>query len=215
MRTGKLNSNLSRHFRENMWLYIVSLLCLSTGIVLGVYTVKYMGDMERQDLVSYFLGFKSNINSAEINNTAILIERIKSSLPVIIIIWAIGITVIGIPVVLIADIIKGFTFGFTISFLLYSLGYKGVWFVILGIIPQNIIYIPCIIIGSVLSMQLSLSKLKGKVNKQINYNKNHFLEYSTAFIIIVLIMILGFLYEAYITPKAIQTVAMMTGSVAV
>jgi hypothetical protein len=56
-------------------------------------------------------------------------------------------------------------------------------------------------------------KLKDRVNKQVNYNKNYILDYSTTFFIIVLIMILGCLYQAYITPKAIQTVAVIAGSV--
>ena len=213
MRKAKLGNGLSRHFQESIWLYVVSLLCLFTGIVLGIYTVKYMGDMERQDLVSYFLGFKSNIKSIEINNTAILIKSIKSNLPMIIIIWLVGITVIGIPIVLIIDIIKGFSFGFTLTFIIYSMGYKGIWFILLSIIPQNIIYLPCIIVASVLSMRLSMMKLKDRVNKQMNYNKNYVLDYSITFLILVLITILGCLYQAYITPKAIQTVAFISGSV--
>lgn len=213
MRKVKLGSGLSRHFQESMWLYVVSLLCLFTGIVLGVYTVKYMGEMERQDLISYFLGFKNNIGSIEVNNTAILIKSIKSNLPMLIIIWLVGITVIGIPIVLIIDIIKGFSFGFTLTFVLYSMGYKGIWFIFLSIIPQNIIYIPCIIVASVLSMRLSMMKLKDRVNKQVNYSKNYILDYSVTFIILILVIILGCLYQAYITPKAIQTVALILGSV--
>jgi stage II sporulation protein M len=209
----RANSSLSKHFHESMWLYVVSLLCLFTGIVLGIYTVKYMDDRLRQDVISYFLNFNENISSIEVNNTAVLLESLKSNLPMILILWVVGLTIIGIPIVLIVDIVKGFSFGFATYFAFYSMGYKGTWFVLLGVLPQNIIYIPCLIVASVLAMRLSLSKLKDRVNKQINYNKNYFLEYSTTFFIIVLVMILGFLYEAYVTPKAIQTVAAMAGSV--
>ena len=54
MRKIKAKNNVSRHFQESMWLYVITLVCLFTGTVLGIYTVKYMGDMERQDLINYF-----------------------------------------------------------------------------------------------------------------------------------------------------------------
>ncbi|WP_163194716.1 stage II sporulation protein M [Clostridium thermarum] len=207
MRRLNTGSNLSRHFQESMWLYIVSLLCLFTGIVLGIYTVRYMDDLQRQDLISYFLDFNKNISTMEVKNTAVMIESLKNNLPILFVLWVAGLTIIGIPIILIVDIVKGFFFGFATTFTFYSMGYKGTWFVLLGVLPQNIIYIPCLIIASVLAMRLSFSKLKDRVNKQINYNKNYFLDYSVTFFIILLVMILGFLYEAYVTPRAIQTIA--------
>ncbi|NLP29125.1 MAG: stage II sporulation protein M [Clostridia bacterium] len=213
MRKIKAKNNVSRHFQESMWLYVITLVCLFTGTVLGIYTVKYMGDMERQDLINYFLSFTNNLGSIEVNNKAILIESIKSNLPIIICLWILGLTIIGIPAILIIDIIKGFSLGFSLSTVFYGLSYKGIWFTLLGVLPQNIIYIPCIIVSSVLAMRLSLFKLKDKVNKQVNYNKSYFVEYSITFLIITLIMILGFIYEAYITPKALQSLAILSGSV--
>lgn len=213
MRKLKTGSNLSRHFQESMWLYIVSILCLFTGIVLGIYTVRYMDVVQRQDLVSYFLNFNKNISTVEVKNAAVMIESLKNHLPMLLILWVAGLTIIGIPIILIVDIVKGFFFGFVTSFAFYSMGYKGTWFVLLGVLPQNIIYIPCLIVASVLAMRLSLSKLKYRVNKQINYNKSYFLDYSITYFIILLVMVLGFLYEAYITPRAIQTLAAAVGSV--
>lgn len=213
MKGIKGNNSISRHIQDSLWLYIVCLLCFFTGVVLGIYTVKYMGDMERKDLIDYFLGFKESIGSVEVNNKQILFQSMKSNLPMIVAIWIMGITIVGIPVILIVDIIKGFTFGFTMSFVFYSMGYKGGWFLLMGVLPQNIIYIPCIIVGSVFAMKLSLMKLKDRLNKQINYNGDYFFDYSMTFLIVTLIMILGFLYEAYITPKAIQSVALIVRSV--
>ncbi|MDP4087740.1 MAG: stage II sporulation protein M [Bacillota bacterium] len=213
MRGAKLNRNVSKHFQESLWLYVVCLFCLFTGIVLGIYTVKYMGETERQDLINYFLGFKKTIGSEAVNNKSILIETVKTNVPMIAALWLLGLTIVGIPVILVIDIIKGFTLGFTLTFVFYSMSYSGVGFVLMGVLPQNIIYLPCIVIGSVLAIKLSLAKLKDKLNKQVNYHKNYFLDYSMSFLIIILVMMLGFLYEAYITPRAIQTVAFYAGSV--
>ncbi|EPS49865.1 sporulation protein [Clostridium botulinum CFSAN002367] len=47
---NKFLGNINRHVQENFWLYIISLLCICTGIVLGIYSVKYMGSFEKGDL---------------------------------------------------------------------------------------------------------------------------------------------------------------------
>ncbi|NFB06981.1 stage II sporulation protein M, partial [Clostridium botulinum] len=34
---NKFLGNINRHVQENFWLYIISLLCICTGLVLGIY----------------------------------------------------------------------------------------------------------------------------------------------------------------------------------
>ena len=138
MRKIKAKTNFSRHFQESMWLYVITLVCLFTGIVLGIYTVKYMGDMERQDLINYFLSFANNLDSVEVDNKAILIETIKSNLPIIIGLWILGLTMIGLPAILIIDIIKGFSLGFSLSTIFYGLSYKGIWLLCWEYFPKTL-----------------------------------------------------------------------------
>ena len=214
MRNSMERNAISEHLDENMWLYAVCLVCILTGIVIGIYTVKYMGSVEKKDLTNYFVTFQSNLKSADINRKYILLEILKNNIPMILGIWILGITIVGIPVILIIDIIKGFTFGFTVTFIMDSLGYKGAWFVLMGVIPQNVFYLPCIIVASVLAIRLSVTKLKDKFAKQPGYRyiDNSVVNYSIAFIIICLCMMFGFMYELYITPSAVKTVVMKIGS---
>lgn len=210
-----VNINVNKHIHENIGLYLLTILCLFTGMILGIYTIRYMDVKERQELVNYFLTFKDNIRSTEINRGYIIVDTLKNNLPIILGIWLLGVTMVGMPIILIIDIIKGYTLGFTLTFLFMSLGIKGSVFVLIGVIPQNIIYIPCIIIASVLAMKLSAQKLKEKFNRDAYRNYYSFSSYSLAFIIILVLVLIGAFYEAYITPNAVKAVALSLGSASI
>lgn len=214
MHVNKVSDSFGVHFQKNFWLYVVSLLCLCTGIVLGIYTVKYMGDFEKTDLINYFISFNDSIASTNINNKFIFFETIKNNLPIVFVLWLLGLTIIGIPVILIIDIMKGFTIGFTISFVISGMGIKGLWIALLGVLPQNIIYIPCLVICSVLSMEFSLSKITGKINNSMSIRgRSGNMNYSMTFLIITLAMFLGFIVESYLTPSLIRDIIIGMGSV--
>jgi stage II sporulation protein M len=203
----KIIGFLSRHFQENFWLYVLSLLCLSTGIVLGIYTVKYMSEVQKGDLVNYFGSFTDYLKSYQINRQYVLFETLKNNVPVMILLWVLGFTIIGIPVILIIDIFKGFTLGFTITFIMNGIGIKGIWIALAGIIPQNLIYLPCIILASVFSMELSLYKLRNRLNKPMAKSiGNQYAAYTATFLILLLIMFLGFLIEAYFTTNILKVI---------
>ncbi|GLC32445.1 stage II sporulation protein M [Clostridium omnivorum] len=207
MKNDKLASNFNKHLQENFWLYIISLLCVFTGVVLGIYAVKYMGDFEKSDLVSYIQNFTTNIKSQSINNKNVFLGTLKNNFIMTCAIWFLGLTMIGIPIILVVDVIKGFTLGFSISFFLNGIGSKGIGVVLLGIMPQNIIYIPCIIFCSVIAMEFSLNFLKEKINNK--WTKSIWVKivsYSFAFLIVFLVMCFGFIIEAYISPLLIKLI---------
>lgn len=203
---GKSNlfEALGRHFQEKFWLYIITILFFCTGIVLGIYTVKYMGQVDKGELSNYFISFIEVLDSKPINNKAILFQTLKSNIPMIIAIFVLGFTIIGLPIILVINIIKGFSIGFTFSFLISVMGKKGIALALIGVTPQNIIYIPCTIISSVIAMEISFNKIRNRINRQASISFGESKSYITAFIIILGVIILGGFIEGYITPSIIR-----------
>lgn len=205
MKDNILNSSINKHIQNNFWLYIVSIFCLFTGIVLGIYSVKYMGAIDKSDLQSYLVGFTSSFKNNGIQYQTIFFQTLKNNLPIMIIIWFLGLTMVGLPVIIIIDLIKGFSLGFTIGFMINSIGISGIWVSLLGILPQNIIYIPCILFVSVIAMEFSLELLKDRASKKWTSNLGIRISgYSITFVIASLVMVLGFFLESYITPNLIK-----------
>jgi stage II sporulation protein M len=207
MSENKMLGFINEHVQNNFWLYVVSLLCICTGIVMGIYSVRYMGGFEKSDLLSYLKNFNATINSGSINYKSILIETVKNNIPILLIVWFLGLTMIGIPVILVIDVIKGFTMGFSISFIINSMGIKGIWFSLVGVLPQNIVYVPCIIATSVIAMEFSLMLLKDRGNIW-----NKITSYSISFVLVTIFMIIGFLMEAYVTPNMVKFIVANVGS---
>lgn len=205
MKDSALVKNMNKHVQDNFWLYIVSFLCICTGIVLGIYSVKYMGESSKQDLLNYVDGFFSTLNSENINYKSIFFQSLKNNFLMIAVVWGLGLTILGLPVAIILDVVKGFTIGFTVSFMVGGLGLKGVWTVILGILPQNVIYLCCLVCASVFAMEYSITSIRDRSSKRImNSGTSRFLSYSVSMLTIFLIMIIGFFFEAYVTPNILK-----------
>ncbi len=209
-----LMSNINKHIQENFWLYIISILCVFTGIILGIYSVKYMGTIERNDLVDYMMNFVDPSNTSGISYKLIFWQSIKNNLPVIIFLWFLGLTIVGIPIIIIIDLLKGFTIGFTFSFMISGLGKSGIGIAMLGVLPQNLIYIPCIIFASVVSMEFSIMLLKSKFNKQWTSSiSSRIIYYSVIFIVIIVFLFIGIVIESYIAPYFVKNLINNMGSI--
>ncbi|AAK80027.1 stage II sporulation protein M [Clostridium acetobutylicum] len=203
---------ISNHIKERFWLYIISSLSIGIGFVISVYTVKYMSSYEKNDLMSYILNFTKNKGTVSINYNGVLFQTLKDNIPLIIIIWFLGLTMIGIPVILIIDLLKGFSLGFTITFFVNNLGIKGVTMAFLGVLPQNLIYIPCILFVSVIAMEFSIGLVRCGFNDGIrNRIFTRIGSYSLVFAFAAIFMGMGFLFETYCTPNIIKLTAMQLG----
>lgn len=216
MVNSKLLINFEKHIKGNFWLYIISVFCICIGVIVGIYTVNHMGNLDENNLLSYLKNFTNSITLGNISYKSILIETVKNNFPLIIAIWFLGVTIVGIPIILIIDILKGFTLGFTMTFMINGLGMKGMGLSILMVLPQNFIYVPCIIISSVIAMEFSLMLLKDKVSRQWTSNiGSKIATYSFTFIFITIIMCLGFILESYLTPNIVRLLVKNIGSISV
>lgn len=210
MGNSKVTHKLLEHINKNLIVYLVTILFLCIGIVIGIYSVKYMGDVERNQLISYLNGSFQNITLLEGNNKYVLFEAIKNNLFTVLVIWFLGLSMLGIPLILVIDLFKGFTIGFTSSIVINGLGSKGILINLLTIFPQNIIYIFCIIISSVISMEFSFTLLKSNSLKSINNtntNLAQIVSYSILFMFIIVVMFIGILLEVYVLPDILNLVS--------
>jgi len=173
-----------------------------------------MGEFEQNDLVNYLINFIDPSNTNGISYKLIFLQSIRNNLPVIIFLWFLGLTIVGIPIIIIIDLLKGFTVGFTFSFMISGLGKNGLGIAILGVIPQNLIYIPCIVFASVVSMEFSIMLLKDKFNKQWTSSiSSRIIYYSVIFIAIIILLFIGIIVESYIAPYFVKNLINNLGNV--
>lgn len=200
-------NKLNATFRDKKAYFFIVLIMFCLGISFGLCTVKYMSESDKSDLSSYFLTFTNSIGNDPVNYGNLLFKVIKKNLLIIIPIFLLGLTFFGSPFILVLDLFKGFTLGYTFSFMVSAFQGKGIGLAIVSILPQNIIYIPCFIGLSVISLVISTNKFKVRFFKRSSV-KDAFLDGIVNKLVgIMILFIVGILVETYISPILIKTVA--------
>ncbi|SDI96976.1 stage II sporulation protein M [Salimicrobium halophilum] len=119
------------------------------GVVFGSLTVNSLAFVQKQDLFFYLEQFFQSWNNDpgllkwELFRNSYLNHVLQLSL-----IFILGLSVIGLPVVIILLFLKGVYFGFSVGFLVHQMGWKGLGIASLTIAPHNIITIPVYIVTS-------------------------------------------------------------------
>ena len=201
-----LLTKLNDTFRDKKAYFFIVLIMFCLGISFGLYTVKYMETSDRNDLMNYFSSFSNSIANEPVNYGNLLFEVIKKNILLIVPIFILGLTFFGAPIILILDLLKGFSLGYTFSFMVTTFEGKGIGLALVSVIPQNLIYIPCFIALSVISLSMSTEKFKGKFFKR-GKNKDSFLDgILNKLIIIIILFLIGMLIETYLSPSLIKFV---------
>lgn len=194
-------------FKDKKAYFFIVLIMFCLGISFGLYTVKYMGASDRNDLTNYFFSFTNNVGNESIDYGRLLFEVIKKNIIIIIPIFVLGLTFFGAPIILILDLVKGYTLGYTFSFVVTTFEGKGLGLALVSIIPQNILYIPCFIALSVISLSMSTEKFKNKYFKNGNIKSIFFADFINKLVMIIILLSIGILVETYISPSLIKFVA--------
>jgi len=138
-----ITSHIVNHFRE----YIAALLTFIIGIVIGVIMVNGSNEEQTNQITTYINNFISDLKeSGNINTGELLIETFFDNLYLILAMWFVGSTVIGIPILYAFIAYKGFCLSYTISSSVLTLGtWQGAGFSLASMLLQNLIYIPCLL----------------------------------------------------------------------
>ncbi len=143
----KLKNMIYQHIKNNSKEYILLLLFFFIGIFLGVMFINNIQENQRSEISSYLNNYIDNLENIEkLNNIEILKNAVIKDIILGMILWFFGTTVIGIPIVFGIILYRGFCLGYTIASIVLTLGIgKGIIFILISLVPQNIIFIPTII----------------------------------------------------------------------
>lgn len=206
-RKQKENGNvIVKHIKNNIKEYISVIIVFFIGIVLGVILLNNSGDTQKQELNNYINDFVSKLNSSVgIDKLQLLKTVLINNLIIVVGLWFIGSTVIGIPIVYAIVAYKGFCLSYSISTILAVLGgSKGVCFALAAILPQNIIYIPCILALAVSGIKLYKSIMK---DRRIENVKGEIFRHIFFSLFIAILFIIGSLVETYISSSIIINIS--------
>lgn len=201
-------SSISNHVKENMTIYVFMTILFLTGIIFGAITVNSMSFIQKQDLFFHLDRYFTQLNGEEtIASKDILKRSFFFHLKYLFILFILGLTIIGLPVVWAMIFIKGLVVGFSVGFIVNQLGAKGLLLATISIAPQNIVIIPVYIFAGSLSMIFSLVLLRKLFGQSNSYSIGRpFIQYTLFFTILIICAFGSSLIETFVANEAFKAI---------
>lgn len=194
------------HVKEHAAIYLFMTILFLTGVIFGAIIVNSMNFVQKQDLFFYLERFFGQITDKEpIENMAILKESFFYHTKYLLLLFVLGLSVIGLPIVWILLFLKGLVVGFSVGFIVNQLGFKGLALASLAIAPQNLLIIPIYIVAGSLSMVFSLTLLnKLFTNRLSRPILQPFGKYVTVFSLLLVVSVVAAGMEAFVSNEAME-----------
>ena len=185
-------------------LLIFLLILMIVGIISGSVLVCIINNSDKLIIKDYLSKFINDISTNSINYTLALKSNLFNYLGYIIVIWLLGMSVIGLPITLTMYFIKSFILGFSIGSIIFSYGFKGILFALIYIFPSQIIYIIVLTILMIYSISFSLRLIETLFKKKTTNFRIVMNKYLVILVIAIICGILTTLYDTYLMPFLIN-----------
>lgn len=189
---------LKNIFKINKKILIFFIIQLIAALIFGSILAIFLNENDKIQVTNYLNNFIKNINNT--NNTSLFINGLFTNCTYGIIIWLLGISIIGIPLILLMFFSKCFILGFSISSIIINYKIKGIIFALVYIFPNQVINIIAYglltIYGIIFSMKI-IYTLFNKIDFKINLA---FKKYIKILIISTTTLLISNTYESIISP---------------
>ncbi len=202
-KSNSLKEIILNNIYENLKSYIIVAIIFIIGIVIGVIFINNTNNNQAEEIQSYINNFVNSLKQDyHIDKIELMKKSIGDNLILIISMWFIGSTVIGIPIVLGIIAFRGFCIGYTVASIIGTLGVqKGLIFLFSTIFLQNLIFIPVILCMAVSCIKLYKSIMKDKRRENI---KIEIIRHTLMSIMLLLILVIASLVEVYISSNLLM-----------
>ena len=192
-----------RNIHDNLKSYLIVIILFIIGIVAGVIFINNTNETQGAEIQGYINNFISSLKQDyHIDKMELLKSSLWDNFILIISMWFIGSTVIGIPIVFGIVIFRGFCIGYAVSSAVAVLGaQKGIIFLLTTMFLQNIIFIPVIICMAVSCIRLYKSIMKDKRRENI---KLEIIRHTLVSIMLFIVLVLATLIEVYISTNLLM-----------
>jgi len=184
--------------RYGLWLVAASL-CLLIGLVAGIVIAAEMAGAD-SELGSFADGFLKALPDLTMDASLETGTALAGNWRFIAVIWFLGLSVFGIPLIGLLLFLRGFALGFAVSFLVGRQLSAGLLVAILGVLPQNLLLIPAMVVAGALAAVFAKNLWRGNILWQ------SIAKYSGCFIVIFLVAAVAAWLQGYVSPALLKGV---------
>ena len=184
---------------------IIFLLGLSIiAVVAGAFYITILNKTDHSLMEESISGFFNNINNNKLNYGLSFKNAILNNIGFILLIWLLGISVIGIPIIIFLFFSKVFTLGFSISSIIFNYKLKGTLLSLFYVFPHHIINIYIYIVLIAYAISLSLKIIDSIIKRKIIDFKLVMNKYLYVLLISFIVIIITTLLEVFMVPSLMK-----------
>ncbi|UFT97692.1 stage II sporulation protein M [Radiobacillus kanasensis] len=196
------------HIKDHAAVYLFMIILFLIGIIFGAVIVNSMNFVQKQDLFFYLDRFFGKmLEGPDVNNKDIFVSSLFYHIKYLLLLFVLGLSVIGMPIIWILLFIKGIVVGFSVGFFVNQMGWQGLLLATASIAPQNLLIIPAYLIAGSLAMIFSINLLRKLFSRKLHQPLLPlFMRYGTFFVALLAVVGVASLIESFVANEAMQLV---------
>ena len=153
-----------KKIRQNKLLFILTIITI-ISILMGILFPALLGKSDTTLIKDTITNYITNIKGNKLNIPITLVSTTTNNVLVTVFLWLLGISLIGIPIIILIIFFHGFLTGFSLSSILVTYKLKGLLLAIIYTIP-NILQLITSFLLSYYAISISLAIYKNILKKE-------------------------------------------------
>ena len=134
MKLKKIISTIIPNKKINYFTFFI----ITLGLISGAIFLVLINQNDKSSVITQITNFIANINDNNIDSVQALKNSFLTNFTYILLIWVLGMSIIGVVFNIFLIYIKGFVIGFSISSIIYVYGIKGILASLIYIFPHQL-----------------------------------------------------------------------------
>ena len=185
-------------------LLIFLTILLLIGIAFGSIFVSILDNSDKTLVNEHLNNFINSIETDKLDYFQALKSNLITNISFVIVIWLLGISIIGLPIILIMFFSKTFILGFSVGAILSVFKTKGLLFSLVHIFPGQVISLLLYLLLTMYAMSFSFKLIYVIFKKKTLDFKIVMNKYFKILLLVLTIVILMNLYDTYLMPKLVK-----------
>lgn len=201
MQTMRTSAFQSPSIKDQLSLYVFVFVLFVVGVVFGALMVHALTLGQQEELSSDMRQFILRVQDGTVQHGgAALAERAWFHAKWLLLVWVLGLTVVGMPFVLALDFLKGVLVGFAVGLLVSQYAWKGLVFALASVAPANLIAVPAFLIVSVSAITFAAHIVKSRFFSRFGTLGRPVLTFTATAAAMLLLLFAAALVDSYLTP---------------
>ncbi|HBG08691.1 MAG: stage II sporulation protein M [Limnochordia bacterium] len=205
---GALWELIIKYFWRHLPVYVALMLLFMTGLGFGALATQKLSPVQKEDLSSYISAVYASLaenNQEREDRAQVFYQSLKDNvIKTAGLLFLLGLTVIGAPLILAVVFVRGFVLGFTVGFLVQDAMVKGLVLSTTCVLPHNILMVPALLLGAGGALSFAGSAFRTLVGRSRESVQGQLATTTLLALCSGLLFLVAALVETYITPILVQ-----------